>query len=483
MPEYILGIDLGTTALKGALFDVQHGLVAVASADYPIYRPHPGHVEQRAEEWVEALLAVTDRLFDGRALDDLAAIGICSQVNTHVFVDGNGQALAPAIVWQDDRCESAAQALNARITAEQREQWWQSSGGVAASHTVARATWFAEHEPDLWRQTAQVLSPKDYLIRQLTGQYVTDPFSCFDLVDGTGAYIEGLIALVPGLRERLPPLQRYSHVVGPATHDRFAPSKAQVVNGTMDGFGCLFGSGAHRSGEGAYISGTSEIIALISDRPGGAPGIVSFMPVDGWHVQAGPTQSGGDTLRWMGNLLGETIEEVLVLAEQADRRNSPVFFLPHLQGERAPFWDSAARGTFLGLTSKHGKPEMALAALEGVAISARLVFEAAQQATGQLYDSLYLGGNGNRSDLWAQIRADVLGIPLKRVKCLDIGPVGAVIMAGVGTGMLASVQDASERFVEVERIFTPDPAMRDRYDAMTARYLAAYEALKPIYAA
>lgn len=481
---YILGIDLGTTSLKGSLFDTDGQLLGSQATLYPTERHPDGRVEQDADAWSAAFWSVVHRLLDARDPSRIAAIGICSQVNTNVFVDADGRALCPAITWQDVRTEGEAARLDALLDAGEKRRWWPSGMSVSASHTITRMAWMAAHRPDIWARTAKVLSPKDYLLRQLTGCWTADPLASFDLVDGSGAYIEALTAMVPGARARLAPLSSYRSVVGPLRHAALPGCGAPVVNGTMDAFGCLFGSGATAAGEGSYISGTSEIIALIGDRAGGAPGIVSFMPVDGWFVQAGPTQSGGDTLRWLGTLLSLSHEQVLALAAGADRSadDEHLLFLPHLEGERAPLWDAKARGSFLGMTSSDAAPQLALAALEGVALSGRLIFEGAAQAIGRRPSALYIGGTGNSSDLWAQIRADTLGVPLHRVECLDTGTVGAAIMAGIGAGLFADVREASRRLVRVERTFAPDPAAARRYARLAERFDVAYRQLKPLYA-
>lgn len=486
MPEqrYILGIDLGTTSLKGVLFTVEGELVAHHATRYPTNRHGDGRVEQDASDWLAAFWAVVEQLIAGRQPRDIVALGICSQVNTYVFVDADGRPLAPAIVWQDGRAAEEAARLDALVCDEQRQQWWASGMAISASHMLPNMAHVAATRPDIWAQTNKVLSPKDFLLRHLTGQWTADPLAAFDHVDRAGSYIDDLIALVPGAERRLAPLSSYRSVVGQLSHARLPGCSAVVVTGTMDAFGCLFGSGAAGPGEGSYISGTSEIIALIGDRPGGAPGIVSFAPVDGWYVQAGPTQSGGDTLRWLAVLLGVSHQQVLEQAALADRTGpgNRLLFLPHLEGERAPFWDPDARGSFLGMTSNDAAPEPALAALEGVAISAALIFDGASAAAGRKPNSLYIGGTGNSSDLWAQIRADMLEVPLRRVECLDTGSVGAAIMASVGGGFETSVAEASRKFVHVERSFMPNSARFPRYRQMKQRYLAAYEALKIVYA-
>lgn len=485
MPDQrlILGIDLGTTSLKGSLFDTSGRLVASGSTLYPTTRHPDGRVEQDPLDWLEAFWTVVDTLLDGRDAASIVTLGICSQVNTYAFVDADGAPLCPAITWLDSRGEEQAQRLNALISDEQRLAWWPSGMGVSASHTLACMAWMASAQPEIWARTAMVVSPKDFLLRHLTGRWIADPLASFDLVDQTGHYIDALIALVPGADDRLPPLASYRSRIGHLSHPRLPGCTATVVNGTMDALGCLFGSGASRFGEGSYISGTSEIVALIGDRPGGAPGIVSFVPVDGWYVQAGPTQSGGDTLRWLATLFSRTHGEMLDLAARASRDGAgdQMLFLPHLEGERAPMWDARARGSFLGMTSNDGSPELALAALEGVALSAKLIFTGASRAIGRTPDALYVGGTGNTSDLWAQIRADVLGVTLHRVECHSTGAVGAAIIAALGAGLFPSIESASKAFVRIERSFEPDRTKAARYKLLEERYLVAYEQLKPLY--
>lgn len=480
--RYIVGIDLGTTNLKGVLCQADGPVIAQAACGYPTHRPASGTVEQNASDWLDAFWTVWELLLEGRSATDVIAIGVCSQVNTHVFVDGAGQPLYPAIVWQDGRVAEWAGAIDQQIDPIDRRNWWSSGMAVSESHTLPRIAWMKDVHPDIWANTHFVLSPKDFILYHLTGCWTADPLSCFDLVDDSGKYIEPLIELVPGAMERLPTLASYKAIVGKGAHPNFRGGAPVVVNGTMDAFGCLFGSGACRPGEGAYMSGTSEIVALIADKAGSAPGIVSFIPLDGWYVQAGPTQSGGDTLRWLSSLFGRTYEEILSLAAQANRGVMGATFLPHLQGERAPFWDSKSRGTYVGLNASDAAPELALAALEGVAFSARLIFERAELAAGRRYDHLFIGGSGNRSDFWAQLRADVFGIPLKRVKVLDTGCIGAAMMAGIGIGLFDSVEQASSAMVEVEKTFLPATSLKRHYDHQMSRYVNLYECLKPFYA-
>ena len=157
MADLFLGFDIGTTAIKGALFDAGGVLVAHASRPYPTARPAPGIVEQDPRDWVHGLLAVMEMLAaEGRA-ERIASVGLCGQVNTDVFVDAEGQALAPAIGWADSRAAGDAAALDAAISVQDRMTWWGAPLPVGASHVLARMAWMARQRPEVYAATAHVL--------------------------------------------------------------------------------------------------------------------------------------------------------------------------------------------------------------------------------------------------------------------------------------------------------------------------------------
>lgn len=480
MPEgrYLIGLDVGTTAVKGALFDTAGRLVALHSLTYPTHGLGDGRVEQSPDDWMGALDTIVERLLSGIAATDIAALGLCSQVNTHVFVDRLGEPLLPAITWQDSRAADEAADLNAKLEPKKGEPWWEPRLAISASSIVSRMGWVARHHPEIWDNTRWVLSPKDYCLLRLTGVAAADPITSFELVDIDGNYIPDLMALVDGAADRLPPLTRFDHVLGTVIRGPLAAARVPVVTGSMDAWSALYGAGISAVGEGAYTSGTSEILALVSDRRLDAPGTITFLPVDGWNVHAGPTQSGGDALRWFAAATQNPIEDILVLAASANRAASHVLFLPHLYGERAPLWDPHCRAVFAGIGGDTALPELSLAVLEGVAYSARLLFQALLAGAGRPYQSLFLGGNGSRSDLWCQIRADVLGVELKRLAFLDVGVLGAAIMAGTGVGLYASLGEAARHMVKVGTVFTPEPGRKSRYDEMFQIYQDTYQALK-----
>jgi xylulokinase len=440
-------------------------------------RPEPGFVEQAPEDWVSATLTGLARVLDGVPLDAVEGIGLCSQVNSHVFVAADGKALAPAIVWQDGRCAEDAVMLDRLVSEEARLKWWGAPLPIDSSHALSRMAWMARAYPEIWRRTRWVMAPKDYCLLALTGEVCADPLSSFGVVDSSLRYVDELIALVPGAAKRLPPLLGPTVVAG-RIRLGLPGAGRPIAMATMDAWAGMLGVGAVREGDAGYLSGTSEVVAIVSRRRIPTPGVIAFPNCEGITLHAGPTQSGGASVAWLGELLGRSAEEISALAENSASARPMPIFLPHLQGERAPLWDIAARATFAGLDASMGASELSRSVLEGVAYSARLLIEALEHSSGVSATRLRHAGGGARSAIWCQIRADVLDRSIDRVESLDSGAVGAAILAGTAAGVFTSIEEASDRMVRLERIFEPNRALKGQYEEGFRRYTDLYARLK-----
>lgn len=475
--ETIIGIDVGTTTVKALLITANGRVIDRVAETYPTTR-RGSAVEQDADAWLALVLKALARFARRADVSGLRGIGICSQVNTHVFVGDDGRALMPALVWQDGRCAAEAEALDGRIGADERLAWWGAPMPVDASHALSRMAWAARHRGEVWARTRFVLSPKDYCILRLTSAAVADPISAIGLVGPDLAYVSPLLDLVPGAARRLPPLRDFaSHAGAIAAGLPFAG--VPVVTGTMDAWSGMFGVGVKAAGEAMYLSGTSEILGLVSPERVPTPGVVVFPDYGGITLHAGPTQSGGASMMWLAGLLGQDLRGLSGLAASANDERVPLF-LPHLQGERAPLWDAHARGAFLGLEAGHGAPHMVRAVMEGVAYSARLALEAVEGSAGRRAAGLSCGGGGFQSEVWNQIRADVLGRPLRRIAVPDVGALGAAALAAVGSGIHPTLDDALAELVRFDRDYEPDLSRAERHAEMFDLYRQAYAATKAI---
>jgi xylulokinase len=473
----LIGIDVGTTSVKAVMLTASGHRLADFAASYPTHRTPPDRVEQDPEDWLRLVLAALQGFADRPEAARVRALCLTSQVNTHVFTDAGLSPLYPAIVWQDGRAADEGARLDARVTLTQKTAWLGAPIPIDASHALSRMAWMHARHPDIWKATAHVMLPRDYLLARLTGAIVADPMSAVGLVTPALAYADDLIALLPGARKRLAPLHDPLSVAGTVLPGLpFAGTP--VITGLMDAWASLFGLGVASEGQAMYLSGTSEVLGLISQTVTGAPGVITFPPWRGITLHAGPTQAGGASLDWVARLLGQDAGSLAAHAAPITR-HSPLF-LPHLQGERAPLWDATARGTFAGLTSATGPAELAASVMEGVAFSARLAMEALQRSAAMIPSQIQTGGGGAASDRWCQIRADVFARPFLRVEGRDPGALGAAVMAGVGAGVLPDLTGAAAAMIRTNRVFEPDAQAAALAQDRFALWQQLYAQVRPI---
>lgn len=459
-----IGIDVGTTSVKAAVIDTSGSILARFCKDYPTSRSGAAVVEQDATHWTQLI----DAALASFAGHEVAAICITSQVNTHVFVDQAGAAVAPAIVWQDGRAATQAAELEAHVSAKQKQAWWGAPMPIDASHACARMAWMVQERPEIWAKTQWVMLPKDYCMHHLTGVAATDPISNIGLIDQQLQLIPELLELVPDATGKIVRFAPICDVVGQVTNGPF--KGVPVVNGAMDAWAGLIGAGGAKDGSTLYLSGTSEILGVSSHKIIPTAGAVVFSECEGIRLHAAPTQSGGDAKRWFADTHGLTLPQMSDLVALNQRSDATPLFLPQLQGERAPLWDADLRAAFLGISRQTTQSDFARAVYEGVAMAARMGLEVLQASSGVVSDSVTCGGGGFLSDPWCQIRADVLGKELNILANQDPGVLGASLMAAVGVGHYNTLADAFGQLVKIGKTISPNTDKRAFYDDLFCMY-------------
>jgi len=473
--DLIVGIDIGTTSVKAGVISLEGRLLAEFSQTYPTARPASGIVEQDPADWTLRIDQAIAAIVPAELAPRIAAIGLTSQVNTHLFLDAAGRPLMPAILWQDGRASAEAARLDAAVPLAQKIAWWGAPMPIDASHVLARMAWVARHKPRVWDRTAAVVLPKDYCLAHLTGELRTDPLSNIGMTDALGAYIPGVLALMPGAAQRMVALSGVTKVMG-WVRPGHRLAGVPVVTATMDGWCALYGTGASHDGAGVYVSGTSEVLGIVADAVHPTPGVVVFPALDQVRLHAGPTQSGGAAVAWFCGLSGLTPTQLEQAVAARPRAALTPLFLPHLQGERAPLWNPALRAVFLGMDQATDLPDLGRAVYEGVALSARHVLEVLERSADERPQVLTCGGGGFRSDVWMQIRANVLNRPLRRLQVNEPGLLGAAALAARGAGLFASLAQAQHQMVHYGPPLLPDPAMRGLYDDLFGLYTRAITA-------
>lgn len=475
-----IGVDIGTTSVKALLSGPGGTPVDSYTGDHAVRRPVQGAAEQSPADWMRHVEAALTQFAAHPRAGAVAAIGITSQVNTHVFCDETLSPLRPAITWQDTRPAAQAAMLDSSFDEEAKIAAFGAPIPIDASHALSRMAFVAQSEPEVWANTRYVLLPKDFAIARLTGSVVTDPLSGVGLVGTDLTYAEAVLALEPRAPSLLPTLADPCDVAGTIASE-WPFAGLPIAVGTMDAWASMFGLGVVSNGQAMYLSGTSEVMGLISSQRVGAPGIITFPNWNGITLHAGPTQSGGASLAWLSRLIGVEVRDLGALAEKAPVHAQSPLFLPHLEGERAPLWDPHSRGAFIGLDSNTGPAEIATSVMEGVAFAARLALESIEVSGGQRVETLRHGGGGAVSDTWCQIRANALGRSLDRVVAKETGAMGALVIAGAASGTLDDLEGAIQALVSTEQSFHPDLGQSAMADERFNLFKELYHELAPIH--
>jgi xylulokinase len=447
----LIGLDIGTTSVKAAVIDTNGAIHARFSESYQSSRTGTNLVEQNPDDWLNLLNKALNSFIDHK----IVGIGICSQVNTHVFLGADGRPLFPAITWQDIRAKNEAQDLNSQVSDEKKIKWWGSPMPIDASHALSRMSWMKKWRGEIWHKTRKVMLPKDYCILKLTGTASTDPLSNIGLVDNKFNYIPELFDLVPGARQLMAPIIGVSDIAGYVTDGPFLGTP--IISGTMDAWSGILGAGGAERNSSIYLSGTSEIMGISSSKIIPTPGAIVFPEVEEIRLHAAPTQHGGDAKLWFSSVFDLEMNQIAEMVSRKKRSNATPLFLPQLNGERSPHWDPTLRGAFLGVSRQTERVDFARAVYEGVAFAAKQAFEVTKKSSDVSSDVVYCGGGGFRSNEWNQIRSNVLGLPLKIIKSTEPGVMGAVTIAAKGVGIFQNLEKASKQLVQFDEQCNPDP--------------------------
>lgn len=473
-----IGLDLGTSGLKGVLVNADQEVLAEATAPLTVSRPHEGWSEQQPSQWIAAAEAVLDQLA-GHGLGAVRGIGLSGQMHGATLLDAADNVLRPCILWNDTRAHPEA----ARLDADPR---FRSISGniVFPGFTAPKLDWVRAHEPGLWAKVAKVLLPKDYLRLWLIGDHVaemSDAAGTSWLDTGARDWSDDLLAATGLGRAQMPRLVEGSAISGQLRETLAArwglPWGVVVAGGGGDNAASGVGAGVVRAGDAFVSLGTSGVLFAANDgyHPDPATAVHSFCHAlpETWH-QMGVILAATDALNWYGRLVGQ---EAALLTGALGRLQPPgkTLFLPYLGGERTPLNDAAIRGSFMGLDHATDTAAGTRAVLEGVTFAIRDCRDALA-ATGTRIDRVLAVGGGSRSDYWLSAIATALNVAVDVPIAGDFGGAfGAArlaIMAATGAGAEIATRPKIARTVEPDRTLIP------AFDAGAARFRAAQTALR-----
>jgi len=487
---YFLGIDTSTTSSKALLIDEKGEVIAVASNPHTLQTPKPLWSEQDPREWWEAVAASIKSVLEkaGISGERVGAVGLTGQMHGLVLLDGDGNVLRPAILWNDQRTQRQCDEIHKIIG---KEKFISITGNVALTgFTAPKILWVKENEPDVYAKAKHVLLPKDYVRLKLTGAYAMDK------ADGAGTVLfdlkardwsdEVLSALeIP--RAWMPKTFEGTEFTGYVTEEAAALTGLKVGTPVAAGGGDqaagAVGIGAVEPGIVGLTVGTSGVVfattpsALI--EPEGRLHAFCHAVPGMWHFM-GVMLSAAGSLQWYRDAIAPELsfDDLVQEAVAIPAGSEGLQFLPYLSGERTPHPDPFARGAFIGLTLRHNRAHLTRAVLEGVAFGLKDSFTLIQNAGLGAIHQIRASGGGVKSALWRQILASVLNAELITVNTTEGGAYGAALLAGVGAGTWRDVGSACKTCIKVTGSTQPDAAQVEAYQKAYPIYQDLYPRLK-----
>ena len=479
---YYIGVDLGSTNMKAAIYTEQMQLIDRQS--YPVqYIRENGFVEFDAEKYCRDVQALIGSMVQKNGVEGVSQIVFTGQAESLVTLGADGKPLMNAISWMDERSTAECEQLSQRFTPEEIEA---VTGQMAVLPTwpATKILWLKHNRPEIYQNAATYLLLKDYVVYALTGEKRSDmsiaTFSFyFDIYEK--CYWKKMLDAIGITPAQLPPLAEPCSVAGNLTAEAAKAmqlSRDTRVNiGTLDHFTGMIGTGNVTLGGMTLSTGTVMALTTMAQEPcprdSGIAMHYGFLPDT--HVMLPVAESGGASLEWfkrtcMGEIGYDEMNRVLLEREKPNA----LIFLPYLVGTNAPEFDADASGVFFGLRQEHDVFDMACAVMEGVSFMLRKNCDHIREK-GTKIERIIATGGGAKSPVWCQLQADVTGVPVvipaeKEAACL-----GAAIIGAVSDGVFASYGDAAEKIVKFEKRYEPND--HAKFEKKYQKYCALYDAM------
>jgi xylulokinase len=489
-----IGIDVGTSSIKALLVSPTGEVLASSNPQYPFQTPAPLWAETDPEVWWHATCAALKELLKDQMPESIGGVGLTGQMHGLVLLDQEGQPLRPCIMWNDQRSYKECDEMTESIG--QSEVLRITGNPILAGFTAPKLRWVEKNEPEIFSKISKVLLPKDFIRYRLTGEFfsdVSDASGTSMLNVGKRQWSDEILSAMGWPRDWLPEVTEStiaSAKISPAASDLTGLiAGTSVIAGGGDQAAQAVGCGIVKQGMVSATLGTSGVVFAQSDEyrvePEGKLHAFCHAVPGKWHLM-GVMLSAAGSFQWFKNELGKEEQK----REEAGEGNAYDFltgaaadvapgceglvFLPYLSGERTPHPDPHARGAFVGLTLRHGKPHLTRAVLEGVSFGLKDSLSL-MQSLGVQPEKIILSGGGARSGLWKQMLADIFETPCSLVNATEGAAYGASLLAAVGCGCHVTVEEASRVWIrETEQV---------QVSSNLTKYLKNYQVYQDLYPA
>ena len=491
----LLGLDMGTSACKAAVFDEGGDLIAVASREYPADTPQPGWMEMDPGlMWDRAAEAI--REVSQKTPEPVQAVAVSSQGETFIPVDASGRAVGPAIMNADNRAVEQTRFFEETVG---REEVYSISGCVLhPMYALVKILWLKENRREVFESAAKFLSVGDYALARLGVEPYTDPSlasrtMAFDVK--SRRWSDRLLAAAGLGVERMPEVRpsgtRAGEIPGDIADELGLPKGTVVAVGGHDQPCGALGAGVVETGDTADSAGSYECLTVVSDAPKLSAEALSCSLNSYCHVVADKYVMlaffpAGVVLRWFRDQFAlAELEESRRTGEDAydllTRRlgvePSGICFTPHFIGSGNPTWNVRATGAVVGLRPDRTCYDLFQSILEGVACELKINIDVLERLIGRI-GVLRTTGGGAKSDYWLQLRADITGKRVASMRTPEAVCLGAAVLAGAAAGVYASPQEGAAQTVAFQKVYEPDATRGAAYAEQLVRYTKLYPALE-----
>ncbi len=475
-----IGVDLGSTNIKAAVYDENMNLVDRQSLPVSYIREQ-GFVEFDGEKYLQDLTELIGSMLRKNSIRSVRQIALTGQAESLVVLGADGKPLCNVISWMDERSAAECQVLSAKFSPDECEA---VTGQMAVLPTwpATKILWLKNNRPEIFEKAACYMLLKDYIVFGLTGVKAADmsiaTFSFyFDIYEKK--YWSKMLDAIGITEDQLPPLCEPCTCVGNMTREltqQLGLTDAPSVNtGTLDHFAGMIGTGNIAPGGITLSTGTVMALAAMSgpDTPKNCGIAMHYGFTPDTHVMLPVAESGGVSLEWFRRSCMGQVSYDEMNKELLSRQPGELLFLPYLVGVNAPEFDQNATGVFWGLRQEHDAIDMAGAVMEGVSFVLRKNCEHIARC-GVTPTAIIATGGGSKSPVWCQLQADITGIPVHIPAEKEAACLGAAMIAATSDRRFDSLQSAADHCVRWDRTYTPNPT--EHLDRKFRRFCALYDA-------
>lgn len=458
--NYLIGVDIGTTSTKAALYTEAGEIITQHAISYPLYSPTPGAAEQEPEEIWTAVTNAVKTLIETSKINtsQLLCLSFSAAMHSLIAIDQSGQPLTKSITWADNRSAKWAQQL--KQTKKGQEIYHCTGTPIHAMSPLVKLIWLANEHPKIFEQAAKFISIKEFIFYRFFQQYLVD----YSIASTTGlmnlqnlSWDQEALSIAGINEQHLSQLVPTTHIVEKITKTS-ARSMGILVNtaiimGASDGVLANLSVGAITPGSVAVTVGTSGAVRAVVKQPWTDPQerLFCYALIEDYWVIGGAVNSGGIVLQWIRDIFYESSNELakndydslIELAQSVAPGANGLIFYPYLAGERSPIWDANATGSFIGLTLHHTKAHLIRAVLEGIALNLNLVLQALQEKIGKPISIQATGGLA-QSQIWRQILADIFAQEIKVTDSYESSCFGAVVLGLYALKKIPSLEAVSK---------------------------------------